>query len=78
MKRAYIKPIYNKSYNHTGVNGEIIGVKYVNISGIQTLCYEVDFLDLIDYIPFSDIESGMYKIVDNKLIYNICNKKRPI
>ena len=64
MKRAYIKPMYHKSRNHTGVNGEIIGVKYINISGIQTLCYEVDFLDLIDYIPFSDIENGIYKIVD--------------
>lgn len=73
MKSAYIKPISNHAYNciNANGNGKIIGVVFYRLFPHYKI--EYDMIDIDDnskyytvfgFIPVSEVESGMYKIVD--------------
>lgn len=66
-KPSYIKPIsINAFHHHDGINGLIVGVEFVTPTGLnKRLCYKVDYLDMYDYIPLSEVADGIYKIVDS-------------
>ena len=63
MKKDYMKTVNISEHRYNQPNGEIIGIKYVKIDGQFRLCYEVDYLDVIEYIPFSEVREGVYQIV---------------
>jgi hypothetical protein len=73
MKPAYIKPISNNAYNciNANGNGKIVGVVFFNLFPHYKI--EYDMFDIRDeskhravfgFIPVSEVDSGMYEIVD--------------
>lgn len=63
---SYLKPISANTFKHPdNLNGKIIGLEYVTPAGLdKRLCYKVQWWDIEDYIPVSDIKNGAYEIVD--------------
>ncbi|NFH40812.1 hypothetical protein [Clostridium sporogenes] len=63
---SYLKPISTNAFKHgSGLNGKIIGLEYVTPVGLdKRLCYKVQWYDIEDYVPVSDVEEGIYKIVE--------------
>lgn len=63
---SYLKSISINAFKHPdNLNGKIVGIEYVTPKGLdKRLCYKVQWWDIEDYIPVSDVEKGIYKIVD--------------
>jgi hypothetical protein len=66
----YLKPIHVDAYRHKVKGYEVVGI----ITGLFNIkpdnydfriCYEVTYLDgFVDYIPVSEVENGIYKIIE--------------
>lgn len=65
-KKAYLKSIsVNNLHDSNDINGEIVGLVWVTSESYsERLCYKVDYLDRYDYIAISDVQEGLYQIVD--------------
>lgn len=63
---SYLKPIsINAFRHHDNLNGKIIGLEYVTPVGLnKRLCYKIQWYDMEDYVRVSDVEEGIYEIVD--------------
>lgn len=66
---AYLKPIRRYAFLHeSGANGLIMGIFWVTPQGCeQRPCYKLAYPDgLVDYVPVSDVQAGLYKIVESE------------
>ncbi|HCL4447173.1 TPA: hypothetical protein N2D16_002778 [Clostridium botulinum] len=63
---SYLKSISANAFKHPdNLNGKITGLEYVTPAGLdKRLCYKIQWYDIEDYVPVSDVEKGIYKIVD--------------
>jgi hypothetical protein len=64
VENAYLKPLNDLAFKHpSGVYGLITGIKLVKRKEYSKIyCYEVTWIDRVEYIPISDIGQGIYKL----------------